>query len=293
MARCAIPLINKLFGLTIEYNQLKDIDNDIQKTIERRPDVLKLVDFKNKKENYLLHIEFQTKNETDMNVRMLEYYAMLFHKYNVSIKQYVVYIGEAKLNMADFVKYDKINFSFDIINLSETDYQDFLTSDVPEFVLLGILANFGKDNPKQAISNLLQKIITITNTQPRYKDTLEQEKFIQQIEIISKLRNFQNLIVQKLKDMALILDITTDLRYIEGQAQKEKEMLEIIEKIQKEKEEILANAQKEKEQQLEKIQKEKAKKIENIKKAHTKGMNITDIADIFGVSVTEINKILR
>ncbi len=87
--------------------------------------------------------------------------------------------------------------------------------------------------------------------------------------------------------MALILDITTDLRYIQGREETLAEQKELFEKIQKEKE----TAQKE--ITLEKFEKAQEEKQENIKKAYTKGMNVLDIADIFGVSVAFVKKIVK
>src|ERR1700760_2477307 len=71
----ALPgLINNL--LCIDAVHTEELPDDIQHTKERKPDVLKKVTDKNG-ETFVLHIEFQVKDEGEMVYRMAEYYIML------------------------------------------------------------------------------------------------------------------------------------------------------------------------------------------------------------------------
>ncbi len=60
----ALPLAEKLLGIRPE--KLVDITVDLQQTIERKPDFIKKVVHKDSKKDYILHIEFQVKDEPKM-----------------------------------------------------------------------------------------------------------------------------------------------------------------------------------------------------------------------------------
>lgn len=258
---CALPLINKFFDLNIKSSQLSEVDVSIQKTIERETDVFKKVNSDNKTDDYLLQIEFQSKNETDMNLRMLEYYGFMYRKHKLPIKQYVIYIGEEVMKMSNFINLPDLQFRFQIINIRSIDYKDFVASNIPEYVILGILGNFGNDEPETAAENILKKLIAITETENRYKNTLEQQKYLKQIDVISQLRGLQSIIIKLIKNMAITLDITKDIHYIEAKIEG-------------------------------KIEGQTLEKNKNILKGHSKGMSITELADFFEVSVDYVKKII-
>ncbi|TAE75770.1 MAG: hypothetical protein EAZ85_01785, partial [Bacteroidetes bacterium] len=214
---CVLPLINNFFHLDIDSSQLFEIEPVVQKTIEREADLLKKVKKNDGTDEYLLQIEFQSKNEQNMALRMLEYYGFIARKYDLIVKQYVIYIGDEPIKMEDGVNHPDVKSKFRIINIRAMDYKKFLVSSSPEYVILAILADFGKDSPEIATKNILQRIVTITETEKRYKNTLEKEKYLKQIDVISQLRGLQHIIIKTIKEMALTLDITKDLRYIEGE----------------------------------------------------------------------------
>lgn len=262
---CALPLINKFFDLNIQSSQLSEVDVSIQKTIERETDVFKKVNTGTKTDDYLLQIEFQSKNETDMHLRMLEYYGFMYRKHKLPIKQYVIYIGDEPMKMNNFINLPDLQFRFQIINIRSIDYKDFVASNIPEYVILGILGDFGKDTPETAAENILKKLITITETEKRYKNTLEQQKYLKQIDVISQLRGLQSIIIKLIKNMAITLDITKDIHYIEAKMEG---------KIEGE------------------IKGQTLEKNKNIRKGHSKGMSITELADFFEVSIEYVKKVI-
>src|SRR5258708_14234515 len=86
----ALPgLIRNLLGIHAAHTE--ELPDDIQHTKERKPDVLKKVTDKNG-ETFVLHIEFQVKDEPKMVFRMTEYYIMLLRRYELLAQQYVIYI---------------------------------------------------------------------------------------------------------------------------------------------------------------------------------------------------------
>jgi hypothetical protein len=124
-----LPLAEKI--LQIHPEKLVEIPDDLQRTIERKPDFLKKVAHKDTSKDYILHLEFQVVDEPKMVYRMHEYYAMLLRKYELVVYQYVFYIQSGKAQMPTMLKQRNLHFQFDLINVQDFDYQTFINSDTP------------------------------------------------------------------------------------------------------------------------------------------------------------------
>jgi len=210
-----LPLAKKVLDLNLD--NLEEIKDDLQTTLERKPDFLKKVISKNKNEKeYILHIEFQTVDEPKMVYRMLEYYGILTRKYELEIRQYVFYIGKGKAMMVYKLNHQNIDFKFELINIQDFYYQDFLNSDKPEEVILSILADFGKQNAQEVIEQVLQKLKYLPI------DNLKYRKSVIQLDVLSNLRDFQRQFINQLLAMAFTYNMETDLRYQEGEKVGEK-----------------------------------------------------------------------
>lgn len=103
-----VPLATKLLNLLIPA--LEEIPNDLQVTVERKPDFLKKVIHPDPGQNYILHFEFQTADDSGMAERMLEYFAMLYRKYHLPVKQYVFYIGRGNSRMQTRIAEENLSF---------------------------------------------------------------------------------------------------------------------------------------------------------------------------------------
>jgi hypothetical protein len=82
-----IPLMKKVLG--IEPESMLEIPDDLQRTIERYPDFLKIITGKSS-DVFVLHIEYQAADDDEMLERMLEYFSLLYRKYRLEIKQYIL-----------------------------------------------------------------------------------------------------------------------------------------------------------------------------------------------------------
>lgn len=177
----ALPgLIEHLLGLHIV--QSKEIPDDLQHTKERKPDVLKKVtDVQH--HTFILHIEWQVKNEKDMVYRMAEYRVMLLRKYQLPVKQYVLFIGSGRLTMPYSIDEEDFVYRYRLIALSQVDYKLFLQSDKPEEKLLAILANFGNDDEEKVLRAIVQQI------QNAVDSDLASGKYFNQLRVLAQLRN--------------------------------------------------------------------------------------------------------
>jgi hypothetical protein len=114
-------------------------------------------------ETFVLHIEFQVKDEPEMVFRMAEYYIMLLRQYQLQVRQYVIYIGAGNPTMTDHIRSAPMNFKYQLIALSAVDYQLLLRSDNPEEKMLAILANFGSGDPERIIENIINQVMAVAD----------------------------------------------------------------------------------------------------------------------------------
>lgn len=203
-----LPLAIKL--LHIQPERLEEIPDDLQTTIERKPDFLKRVRQTNPQDDYILQLEFQKEDDPKMLFRMLEYGSILIHKYEIPIKQFVFFIGTGKAQMPTTLHHENLQFQFSLINLQDFEYTIFLEANTPEEVILAILGNFGNDNPQKVVQALLNKLKNLPI------ETLRREKCVKQLEVLSMLRNLQEEIIKQLSLMPLDYDIEKDLRFKQG-----------------------------------------------------------------------------
>ena len=177
----ALPgLIRNLLGIQAVYTE--ELPDDIQHTKERKPDVLKKVTDKNG-ETFVLHIEFQVKDEQEVVFRMAEYFIMLLRRYKLPVQQYVIYIGAGNPTMTDKIRSASMNFKYQLIALSAVDYHLLLRSNNPEEKMLAILADFGGNDPRRVIEDIVNQVITASS------GNFSKLRHIRQLRILAQLRN--------------------------------------------------------------------------------------------------------
>lgn len=213
-----LPLVKRVLKLP-EPAGLVEIPDDLQRTIERRPDFLKIVTDELGQNLYVLQIEFQTVDEPKMLYRMLEYAALLIRRYELPVRQYVCYIGEGKARMNTRLSHEHVQFQFMVRNVSEVAYSEFLETDKPEEAVLAILGNLTGANVEDAIGQIVRVLYQLAPGE------LEREKFLRQLEILSKLRNLQLQTIKQIETMAIVYDMETDIRFLQGKQRGTEEAL--------------------------------------------------------------------
>ncbi|GAB3997729.1 hypothetical protein GCM10028807_43500 [Spirosoma daeguense] len=213
-----LPLARKVLALP-EPEGLIEIPDDLQYTIERKPDFLKMVTNAAGDGLFVLQLEFQTRDEPDMLSRMLFYAAQLYGKYKLPIKQYVFYIGSRPARMRRELEQEDLLFRFHVRNVVDVPYSDFLNTDKPEEMVLAILGNMGNEPPVKVVQQILNAIKAIEPSQ------LALGKFFRQIEVLSKLRNIQSVVIEQFEAMAIVYDLETDIRYLQGKQKGAEEAL--------------------------------------------------------------------
>jgi len=219
--------------LKLDIVDSEELPDDLQYTKERKPDLLKRVRDASDKV-YVLHVEYQTKNEADMVFRMAEYSVMLQRRYRLPVKQYVVFIGSAKPKMATAFATEDHQFRYNLVAFSSIDYKIFLKSDKPEEKILAILANFVNDSPVDAIITILKEIKSISG------GDLSESRYFNQLRVLVQLRNLENQLDIAMETITKFFKEERDPLFRKGEVRgkaegEEKKSYEVVSKL------ILAN----------------------------------------------------
>ena len=171
--------------LHIDATHTEELPDDIQHTKERNPDVLKKVTDNNGSE-FVLHVEWQIANESEMAFRMAEYYIMLLRRYQIPVRQYVIYMGKGLPRMVDHIRTEHMHFKYELIAFSTVDYRILLRRENPEEKMLAILADFGDSDPLQVVATITKDVVAAS------KGSFAILRYLKQLGILSQLRNLES-----------------------------------------------------------------------------------------------------
>ena len=197
-----------------------------QITREKEPDFLRMIYNSKYPKGAVFHLEFELKDSTKMLARMLEYIGILFKKTQKPVLQYVLYLGKGKAKMRSKIRFEQLDYAFRVINIEDFSYLDFINSDVPEEVLLALLMKHDRVSDEELLTLIISRLFILRGK------TSEMKKFLNQLTMLSRLRNLQNVTIKKIKIMSNIeYNIEEDIAYIEGvEAGEEKGMEKGIKK---------------------------------------------------------------
>jgi hypothetical protein len=168
--------------LGLDIAQSEELPDDVQHTKERKPDALKKVT-DTAGHTYVLQVEFQIEDEREMVYRMAEYSVMLMRRYRLPVKQYVIFLKDTEPAMPTYIDTENHKFSYGLIRIAETSYKLFLKADNPEVKMLGILANFGKEDSYKAIKSVVDGVQSFT------KGDFAESRYFKQLRIFVQLRS--------------------------------------------------------------------------------------------------------
>ncbi|WPM32063.1 hypothetical protein IAE16_09615 [Hydrogenobacter sp. T-2] len=137
----------------------------------------------------ILHMEFQSFNDTNMPWRMLRYYTAIAEKYKThNIKQLVVYVGNEKLRMKSSLKIKNLVFRYEILDIRQIDCKVLLESPDPmdrllaclckvedEVYLIEKLIKTMESMNEEERKDYLLKALTLTELRPNLRIRLTEE----------------------------------------------------------------------------------------------------------------------
>lgn len=188
---------------------MQDVPGKLQKTLEREPDFVKMVKT-DREEEFLLHLEFQVTDDLNMLTRMRTYHALLAEKYQLPIRQFVLYLGRPVPKMETRIPPSEVMYGFHLLDLQRMDADQFLRSEIPEEIILAILANFGDRPPIAVIRLILSRLRKVEPEQGNL------EHVIQQLGILARINKLDSLTFKAIEEMPITIDIEKDAFYLKG-----------------------------------------------------------------------------
>ncbi|MGH8558478.1 MAG: Rpn family recombination-promoting nuclease/putative transposase [Methylococcales bacterium] len=173
-----------LFGLPVSEVDLLESSN--QRMEDRRADLVARVTTADG-ETFILHIEIQNANEVRMPVRMLRYLTdILFAHPKFNVRQYLVYIGKKPLRMANGLNLARLDYGYEIIDMSKVDCKGLLSHDSPDAWVLAILCDFKGRTAHEMVHTILTQLVErLTDQPPRLRE------YMSMLEILAANRNLE------------------------------------------------------------------------------------------------------
>jgi hypothetical protein len=159
---------------------------------------------------FLLHIEFQTRNDPQMLRRIEEYHGFLRGKYDLEIEHFVIYLGQGKASMKTTLPEHLVFKGFHLINLSKINPDNMIASDIPEEVLLAVLGQYRKEQSETVVKRIITKLKDLST------DEKELKKYVMHLTILSRLRNFEEETTKIFHAMPITYDVKKDFLFQMG-----------------------------------------------------------------------------
>ena len=228
------PLIERKLGIKILKSiPLKD---KMQTTIEVEMDSFYDVTPESG-ESFILHLEFESGDNPKMVYRVSEYHGIALKEREREIKHLVIYLGMAAPTMRTTLKPEEVFTGFELLDVQGLDVEDLLSSQVPGFVLIAILADYPPENAEKILRRVLESVKKLT------PDEHQLRKYVKQVLVLARLRKIKFLATKILKEMPITFDIEieTDEFYligeakgkVEGEAKGEAKAIDVIKHWQK------------------------------------------------------------
>jgi predicted transposase/invertase (TIGR01784 family) len=197
--------------LLIKEDEIEILPRKLQRTIEREADLVMKVTTIDGSE-VIYNIEWQTQNDPKMCERMLVQQSVLYSKYKVPVAGIVIYIGKETMRMQTEIEFENFRYAYTLIDFSTYDPKIFLKSDVPEEIIMAILAS----TPEPEEARLLIRSILLKLRALLEHDTAELNSKVVQLEVLSEIKGFQKIIIEEEKAMPIILDNSKSIRFQQG-----------------------------------------------------------------------------
>ena len=152
--------------LGLKFKSSRPFKHKLQTTLEREMDFFEVItedDYK-----FILHIEYKIGENPDVIYRMSEYHAIALRKYKPPIKHVVIYLGESPSKIKTRLKPEEVFESFELIEINNLDSNIFLSSQVPEIVLLTIAAKYPPEEIENILRSIQKKVVTLGKILKRF-----------------------------------------------------------------------------------------------------------------------------
>ena len=141
-------------------------------------------------ESYILHVEIQNDNRSDVPLRMMRYYTDLALEHTgEKVMQYLLYIGKASLTMPDHVRGHDWLYRYNVLDMRSQDSADFLKSNNPDALVLAILCDPKGSEPDALVAHIIKKLRSLHGDK---LDSLRDS--LKMLDILASNRDLQNVV---------------------------------------------------------------------------------------------------
>jgi predicted transposase YdaD len=186
------------------HQKIEDITSEIEFVKSLRPDMVFRAGEK------IFHIEIQAQQDKDLPERMLIYSLAIKEKVGQKPVQIILFVGKGN-PPPSFFRDEFTIHKFIVLDMKKIDPDEFIKSDKPEEVIVGILAGKFKDKP-QTIKKVKKRIVEIV------KNEKEIAKYIDSISFLAGLFDVK----VEVKPMPIQVDIRKTFLYKWGKEEGEK-----------------------------------------------------------------------
>ena len=200
--RIAVDLATILLELDIDPESLELLETEKQRIEDRRADLVARVKDTGSDERYLLHIEIQNSNDSQMPLRMMRYYTDIrLSGFGETLRQYLIYIGKERLTMPDGIDEADLRYQYRILDMRQIDCDALLQQDSPDALVLAILCDFKNRPAKDVVNQIVKRIKMLLKD-----DESGFRRYIDMLEILSENRELQETI-KEVEKMLTQVDI--------------------------------------------------------------------------------------
>jgi hypothetical protein len=148
----------------------------------------------------LVGVELQSYNDALLPLRMAEYSLHVYRLHRRFPKQYVLYVGNAAMNMASELVGPNFYCRYEIIDIRDVSEDWLLRSPFDADNILAILANH-RDH-RETIRRILERIATLEGA--------ARKSALKKVRILAGLRKFGDTMLTEVKRMPIVVDSTMD-----------------------------------------------------------------------------------
>ena len=128
-----------------------------------------------------------------MCASVLHQMSFLQRKYQIPVRQVVIYLGSEKPTMRTELSKEEQITGFELKDIRNFPTQSTLNSELPEEIILSILTDYEKSDAGKVIDKIIYKLQQVS------KSESELRKWIQQLIVLSRLRKLEVKIKEKIR----------------------------------------------------------------------------------------------
>ena len=146
----------------------------------------------------ILHLELQSRNDSRMLFRCLDYWKEICERWpGVEIVQVVIYLGDGPMTMVSRITNGENHYGFDILCLKDVEAQEFVESDSATERILAVLCQ--SPDPRATIRAILGSW--------KHLSPSEISENINDMAVLSQLRKRDTMVREESKDMPIEIDL--------------------------------------------------------------------------------------